>query len=217
MWWEGWLATYLTWGQYLATSGYAVFMPNHRGSIGQGCEFAEAHYRDWGRGDYQDMIDGLDILVEQGIADPNRLAVGGGSFGGYLAAWAVTQTDRFRACVVESGWTDLISFNLTTDAPDGLCKYMGGDELELAELYESRSPLAFVRRCSTPTLLLHGEDDRRAPADQARAFHRALELCGVESELVIYANEGHVFEQPENQLDSLLRVRAWLDRFLLSD
>ena len=215
LWWEGWIGTYASWGQYLASNGYAVFLPNHRGSIGQGWEFAEAHYLEWGRGDYQDVMDGVDWLVEQGIADPQRLAVGGASFGGYLSAWTVTQTDRFQACVVDCGWTDLFYSNLTIDAPLWLRQAMNGNELDRADLYRSRSPLTFVRQCQTPTLILHGQQDRRAPTDQGRAFYRALQLCGVESELVIYSNEGHGLTRRENQLDAMNRIKDWFDQNLM--
>lgn len=89
LWWGGWVGTYMSWGQYLASNGYAVFMPNHRGSIGRGCEFGEANYLEWGRGDYQDVMDGVDMLVDQGFADPQRLGIGGASYGGYLTAWYI--------------------------------------------------------------------------------------------------------------------------------
>jgi dipeptidyl aminopeptidase/acylaminoacyl peptidase len=115
LWWEGWVGTYISWGQYLASNGYAVFLPNHRGSIGQGWEFAEAHYMEWGRGDYQDVMDGLDWLIKDGVADPERLGVGGSSFGGYLTAFTITQSNRFKAAVMDAGWSDLVSSNLTID------------------------------------------------------------------------------------------------------
>jgi dipeptidyl aminopeptidase/acylaminoacyl peptidase len=217
LWWEGWVGTYLSWGQYLASNGYAVFLPNHRGSIGQGWEFAEAHYLEWGRGDYQDVMDGVDWLVKQGVADPERLAIGGGSFGGYLAAWAITQSNRFKASVVEAGWTDLVSSNLTTDAPAPLRQYMNGDELERGDFYRSRSPLTFVRQCRTPTLILHGERDRRVPIDQGRSFYRALKLCGVKTEMVVYRDEGHGFAKRENQLDAMRRIKDWFDRHLKNE
>ena len=215
LWWEGWIGTYLSWGQFLASNGYAVFLPNHRGSIGQGWEFAEAHYREWGRGDYQDVVDGVDWLVEQGIADKDRLGIGGSSFGGYLAAWSITQTNRFKACVVEAGWTDLVSSNLTNDAPEPLRLFMGGNELERGDLYRSRSPLTFVQKCKTPTLILHGEHDRRVPTDQGRAFHRALGLIGVETKMVTYRNEGHGLAKRENQLDAMNRMVEWFGRHVV--
>ena len=215
LWWEGWVGTWLSWGQFLASHGYAVFLPNHRGSIGQGWEFAEAHYLEWGRGDYQDVMDGVEWLIEQKIADPERLGIGGSSFGGYLTAWTITQTDRFKASVVDAGWTDLVFSNLTTDAPEPLRVYLDGDELERREFFRSRSPLTFVENCRTPTLVLHGALDRRVPIDQGRAFHRALQLRGVETEMVIYRKEGHGLTRRANKLDAMRRIKAWFDRHLL--
>lgn len=214
LWWEGWVGTYLSWGQYLASNGYVVFMPNHRGSIGQGWEFAEAHYLEWGRGDYRDVMDGVDWLVQQGIADPNRLGIGGGSFGGYLTAWTITQTPRFKAAVIDAGWTDLVTSNLTIDVPGPLRFYMNGSVLERTDFYRSRSPLTFVKKCRTPTLIMHGKNDRRAPTDQGRMFYRALKISGVETQMVIYQNEGHGLRKRENQLDSMRRVKNWFDTHL---
>lgn len=213
-WWEGWVGTYLSWGQYLASHGYAVFLPNHRGSIGRGWEFAEAHYLEWGRGDYQDVLDGVDMLVAQKVADPARLGIGGSSFGGYLTAQTITQTNRFQAAVVDAGWFDLVSSNLSVDVPEPMRLYMNGSELERTDLYRSRSPLTFINKCRTPTLILHGENDRRVPVDQGRMLHRALQLNGVETRLVIYRGEGHGLSKPEHQLDSLRRVKNWFDQHL---
>jgi dipeptidyl aminopeptidase/acylaminoacyl peptidase len=214
LWWEGWIGTHVSWGQYLASNGYAVFLPNHRGSIGRGWEFAEAHYLEWGRGDYQDVVDGVDWLVEKGIAHPDRLGIGGSSFGGYLTAWTITQTDRFKAAIVDAGWTDLVSSNLTIDAPEGLRIYMNGNVFEREKLYRSRSPLTHVQQCCTPTLIMHGQHDRRAPTDQGRMFHRALQLHGTATQLVIYKDEGHGLTKRPNQLDALRRVKDWFDRHL---
>jgi dipeptidyl aminopeptidase/acylaminoacyl peptidase len=216
-WWEGWMGTYVSWGQFLASHGYAVFLPNHRGSLGQGWEFAEAHFQEWGRGDFQDVIDGVDMLVENGIADPTRLGIGGSSFGGYLTAFTITQTDRFKVAVVEAGWTDLVSTNLTTDAPEPLRRYMGGNVFERRDLFCSRSPLTFVRQCQTPTLILHGQHDRRVSIDQSWSFYRALKLHGVETQMVIYKDEGHGFAKRDDQLDGMRRMKAWFDRYLLSE
>ena len=213
-WWNGWIGTWLSVGQFLASHGYAVLLPNHRGSVGQGWEFAEAHHREWGRGDFQDVLDGVGLLVEKGIADPERLGVHGGSFGGYMGAWATTQTDRFCAAVIASAFTDLVSWNLTVDVPSPLRFYLGGDEIRHREFYRSRSPLTYVERCKTPTLILHGAKDVRVPLGQAQAWHRALKLLGVETEMVIYPDEGHGLGRRENQRDYMNRVLAWFDKYL---
>jgi dipeptidyl aminopeptidase/acylaminoacyl peptidase len=214
MWWSSWLGTYLSRGQYFASHGYVVFLPNPRGSIGMGEAFVEANERDWGGGDYQDVMDGLDSLVEQKIADPKRLAVGGQSYGGYLTAWTTTRTNRFRAAVVDCGVIDLATFSLTNDIAAPLRCYFGGDEIRTRPLLTSRSPLAHIERCKTPTLVLHGEKDERVPLYHGRAWHKGLKLLGVATEMVVYPDEGHVLEKRSNQIDAMRRVLAWYDRYL---
>jgi dipeptidyl aminopeptidase/acylaminoacyl peptidase len=189
-------------------------LPNPRGSINYGIQFVEANYRDWGGGDFQDILDGVDYLIEQKIADPKRLAIGGVSYGGYMSAWATTQTQRFRAAVIECGSTDLVTLNLTIDVPTPMRRYFGGDEIRDRQFFLSRSPLTFIERCKTPTLVLHGENDNRCPLAQGRAWHRGLELLGVETEMVIYPGEGHGLAKRENQLDNMRRVLAWYDKYL---
>lgn len=214
MWWSGWLGTYLSRGQYFATHGYVVFLPNPRGSIGLGEEFVEANYRDWGGGDYQDVMDGIDDLVERKIADPKRLAVGGQSYGGYLTARTTTRTDRFRAAVVDCGVIDLETFSLTNDIAAPLRYYFGGDEIRMRPVLAACSPLAHIERCKTPTLVLHGEKDERVPLYHGRAWHKGLKLLGVPTEMVIYPGEGHVLEKRANHIDAMRRVLAWYDKHL---
>ncbi len=214
MWWSSWLGTYLSRGQYFASQGYVVFLPNPRGSIGMGEEFVEANERDWGGGDYQDVMDGIDSLIEQKIADPDRLAIGGQSYGGYLTAWTTTQTNRFRAAVVDCGVIDLQTYSLTNDIAAPLRYYFGGDEIRTRPLLASRSPLAHIERCKTPTLVLHGEKDERVPLYHGRAWHKGLKLLGVATEMVVYPGEGHILERRSNQIDEMRRVLAWYDTYL---
>lgn len=212
MWWSGWLGTYLSRGQYLATHGYAVFLPNPRGSINYGVRFVEANFRDWGGGDLQDVLDGIDYLVHEKIADPDRLAIGGTSYGGYLTAWVTTQTNRFRAAVVDCGWTDLVTWNLSNDVAQPLRRYLGGDEIRDRPFYLSRSPLTFIDRCKTPTLVLHGVKDQRVPLAQGRTWYRGLKLLGVEAEMIVYPREGHGIVERSHQLDVMRRVLCWYDK-----
>lgn len=214
MWWSGWLGTYLSRGQYFASHGYVVFLPNPRGSIGMGEGFVEANERDWGGGDYQDVMDGIDSLIDQQIADPKRLAVGGQSYGGYLTAWTTTRTNRFRAAVVDCGVIDLETFSLTNDIAAPLRSYFGGDEIRTRPLLASRSPLAHIERCKTPTLVLHGEKDERVPLYHGRAWHQGLKLLGIATEMVVYPGEGHVLEKRFNQIDEMRRVLAWYEKYL---
>ena len=214
MWWASWLGTYLSRGQYYASHGYVVFLPNPRGSIGMGENFVELNERDWGGGDYQDVMDGIDSLVDQKIADPDRLAVGGQSYGGYLTAWTTTRTNRFRAAVVDCGVIDLETFSLTNDLAAPLRYYFGGDEIRSRKLLASRSPLAHIERVKTPTLVLHGEKDERVPLYHGRAWYKGLKLLGVETEMVVYPGEGHVLEKRSNQIDEMRRVLAWYEKHL---
>ena len=144
-----------------------------RGSIGQGWRFSEAVHRNWGGMDFQDVMDGVDLLVDQGIADPQRLGIGGWSYGGFLTASATTQTDRFRAAIVGASWTDLETLGLTTDFSAWYRRMMGvDDKQEQRELYRRLSPLPDVDRCHTPTLVLHGEKDTRCPLYHGQAWYR---------------------------------------------
>lgn len=213
-WWGGWLGIPSTWIQYLASHGYVVFLPNPRGSMGGGVDYAEAIFQDWGGQDVQDILSGVDHLVAQGIADPRRLGVGGWSHGGYLTAAVTTQTDRFRAAIVGAGIVDLLSNNLTNDIATFYRAHAGGDEITHRKQFERMSPLTNIAKCKTPTLVLHGENDRRVSADQGRMWYRGLQLLGVETEMVIYPRDAHAIRERRHQIDHQERVLAWFDRHL---
>lgn len=198
------------WVQLLVAAGYAVFMPNPRGSIGWGRAFAEANVGDMGGGDMTDILTGIDVLVEQGIADPERLGVAGWSYGGYLTAWAITQTGRFRAAVAGASITNWISFHggSTIQAFDQL--FYQDDPFGWDGRYGQFSPMAHVRNARTPTLFLHGEQDPICPVGQAYEMWRALRECGVETQLVVYPREGHGPLEREHLRDVLERGVRWL-------
>jgi dipeptidyl aminopeptidase/acylaminoacyl peptidase len=214
-WWDGWIGTWLSWGQLLASHGYVVFLPNPRGSVGQGWQFSEAVHRDWGGMDFQDVMDGVDSLVEQRIADPDRLGVGGWSYGGFLTASATTQTDRFRAAVVGACNADLETYGLTTDITAWFRRMMGDKSTDGRDETVARlSPLKNIDRCRTPTLVLHGEKDERCPLYHGRAWYVGLKQRGIESEMVIYPREGHGLSERSHQLDLMQRMLTWFDRHL---
>ena len=213
-WWDGWIGTWLSWGQLLASHGYVVFLPNPRGSVGQGWQFSEAVHRDWGGMDFQDVIDAVDRLVEQRIADPDRLGVGGWSYGGFLTASATTQTDRFKAAVVGACNADLETYGLTTDITAWFRRMMGATTEGRDETLARLSPLKHIDRCRTPTLVLHGEKDERCPLYHRRACYIGLKQRGIETEMVIYPREGHALSERSHQLDLMQRVLAWFDRHL---
>jgi len=209
-WWSGWLGSWHEWAQMLASHGYVVLLPNPRGSDGQGTGFARAVGSDWGGADYQDILDGVDLLVSQGIADPARLGIGGWSYGGFMSAWAITHGDRFKAAVIGAAPTDLTIMGLTSDCPDFLPGYFGEAWTNRAG-YDAHSPLRFVENAKAPALILHGEDDTRVPIRLDEAFYVALERLGRPVEMVRYPREPHWFEEMSHEQDVLTRVLAWYD------
>jgi dipeptidyl aminopeptidase/acylaminoacyl peptidase len=214
-WWSGWAGSWHEWGQFLASHGYAVLMPNPRGSDGQGSPFAEAVHRDWGGMDFEDIVSGVDDVIAKGIADPDRLGIGGWSYGGFMSSWAVGHTTRFKAAVIGAAVTDLISFYGSTDiTPDFPGAYFDGPPYAHRDLYEAHSPLSFVQNVKTPSLILHGEADPRVPTTQGWEFYNALKDMGVETEMVTYPREPHGINEPEHEKDLLTRVLAWYDKHL---
>ena len=204
--------------QYLAAEGFAVFSPNFRGSDAYGGEFARANFGDWGGGDYADIMAGVDVLVAEGIADPDRLVVAGWSYGGYMTAWIISQTDRFRAAMCGCGISNAFSMYGTTDIPRFMAMYFGeGSPAEQPELYRERSGLSYAASISTPTLILHGEEDERVPISQSEELYAALKAVGVETEFVRYPREGHSISEPRHRLDVLRRQVAWYRRHLGMD
>jgi dipeptidyl aminopeptidase/acylaminoacyl peptidase len=214
-WWSGWHGSWHEWGQLLASNGYVVFLPNPRGSTGQGWQFAEANRDDWGGGDLEDIQDGVDSLIEQKIADPERLGIGGWSYGGFMTSWTVTQTNRFKAAVVGAAVTNLFSFNGTTDiTPSFLRNYFLDIPFRRRQAYDTHSAMTFLQNCKTPSLVLHGEADLRVPVSQGWEFYNGLKALGVETEMVVYPREPHGIGERAHQLDLLKRVLAWYDKHL---
>ncbi|MCO5176130.1 MAG: S9 family peptidase [Thermomicrobiales bacterium] len=197
------------WGQMLAAQGYAILLPNPRGSMGWGRAFAEANVGDMGGSDLQDVLSGVDALVERGIADPDRLGIGGWSYGGYITAWAITQTNRFRAAVAGASITNWISFHGCSTIQDFDTVFYQDDPFGWDGRYGQFSPMAHVRRVSTPTLFLHGEKDPVCPVGQAHEMWRALRECDVETQLVVYPREGHGPIEREHARDVLERAVSW--------
>ena len=208
----GWHA----WGTWLAGAGYVALLPNYRGGLGHGHDFARAAAGGVGGVELSDVLSMVDAAVERGIADPGRLAVAGWSQGGFLAAAAVTQTHRFRAAVVGAGPVDWDMMSVTSDLGRFEAELAGGPPWETGARREGaeRSPLRHATRVTTPTLILHGQKDERVPVSQAIAFSRALRANGVPVELVTYPREPHGIGELGHQRDVLARVRAWCERWL---
>ena len=193
-------------------AGYATLLPNVRGSVGWGAEFAEANLGDMGGGDLQDILTGIDALARDGIVDDTRAAITGGSYGGFMSCWAATQTDRFAGALPMAVVTDWVSFHSTTNIGQFDRLYLQADPHDPQGDYTQRSPVYHAAKCKTPTLILHGEDDLCTPLSQAVEFYNALVEAGCETELVVYPREGHGWTEREHQLDSFDRMRDWLAR-----
>lgn len=197
------------WAHLLAQAGYAALLPNPRGSMGFGTPFAEANLGDMGGGDLADVLAGVDYCIESGIADPERLGVGGWSYGGYLTSWAVTQTSRFKAAVAGATITDWTAFHGSSSIPDFDAIFFGSDPYDAGGIYTARSPIYHVRNVQTPVLFLHGEKDTGCPLGQAQGMWRALKERGVETELVIYPRAGHWPREREHVRDVVERLVGW--------
>jgi dipeptidyl aminopeptidase/acylaminoacyl peptidase len=204
-------------GTLLAQEGYAVLLPNPRGSAGRGQEFARANLGDMGGGDLRDILAGVDSLVEEGVVDGDRVGITGGSYGGFMSAWAVTQTDRFGASIPLAAVTDWRSFHLTTNIGRFDELFLDADPFEEGGEYDARSPVVQAKKCKTPTLMIHGEEDLCVPIGQAQEMYQALVECGCETELVAYPREGHGLLERDHILDAWERIKAWYARHLGTD
>jgi dipeptidyl aminopeptidase/acylaminoacyl peptidase len=200
--------------QRLAAAGYAVLRPNPRGSIGRGVAFADAVLGDMGGKDLEDVLRGVDAVVAQGRANGERVAIMGWSYGGFMTAWAVTQTTRFKAAVMGAGVCDYHSFHAQTNIADWDMRFLAADPSENPEAYRARSAITFVRQATTPTLIQHGENDPCVPVNQAYAFYRALRERGVPTELAIYPRAGHGLSERDHLRDRVDRVLRWFERYL---
>ena len=212
--WSWEFAPYRGISNLLAASGYAVLLPNPRGSAGRGQEFARANLGDMGGGDLRDILAGVEALVEAGTADDARVAVMGGSYGGFMSCWAITQTDRFAAAIPQAVVSDWTSFHLTTNIGQFDVLFLDSDPYDPAGEYPRRSAVMHARNCRTPTLIMHGAEDLCTPLGQATELYNALVEADCEVELVVYPREGHGWLEWDHQIDAWNRIRAWLDRHL---
>ena len=197
-----------------AARGYAVLRPNPRGSSSYGRTFRFANYNDWGGKDYEDDQAGVDHVISMGVADPDRLAVMGWSYGGYMTSWTITQTHRFKAAAVGAGVTDLWSFTGTSDIPSFLPDYFGGEPWAQFDSFQKHSPITYVKNVTTPTLVLHGEADVRVPTSQGYEYYHALKRQGVTAKMVVYPRQPHGPTEPKFILDIMQRHLDWMDKYV---
>jgi dipeptidyl aminopeptidase/acylaminoacyl peptidase len=203
-------------GQVWAGKGWAVFYPNPRGSSNYGQKTLAANVNDWGGGDYRDIMTGVDALIARGVSDPDKLAHIGWSYGGYMTAWVITQTTRFKAAMVGAGLTNMWSMYGTNDIPSVLIAYFGGiPNKQTLPLYLERSAMSHIDKTKTPTLILHGANDERVPVGQAYELYRGLKDRGVPTELVFYPREGHGITEYYHQKDRMQRIYDWVTKYTL--
>lgn len=195
-----------------AARGYAVFQPNFRGSQGYGRKFLDADRGDFGGGDMRDVLTGIEKLIEAGTVDRDRQFVYGVSYGGFMTTWLVGQTRQFRAAVAQNAVTDLAMMWGLGDLPSWTEWEFGGPPWETAHRLARHSPLSYVDRVATPTLVLHSREDRRCPLPMGLAYYRALERRGVPSQMVVYPGEGHGIRRPRHREDVLRRTLDWFER-----
>ncbi len=198
----------------LASRGYFVFLPNPRGSYGQGAAFESANVRDFGYGDLRDILSGIDAVAAQAPVDPKRVGIAGWSYGGYMTMWAITQTNRFAAAVSGAGLSNWQSYYGTNNIDTWMLPFFGASVYDDPKVYERSSPMTFIKNAKTPTLLLSGDRDAEVPVTQSYEYWNALKRLGVITEFVVYPDEGHSFRSHENQADVMTRVVGWFDRFL---
>jgi dipeptidyl aminopeptidase/acylaminoacyl peptidase len=201
--------------QVLAARGYAVLYLNPRGSSGYGQRFSDGTVSDWGGGDYRDLMAAVDeALRRYSWIDQGRLGVTGGSYGGFMTNWIITQTARFKAAVSVAGVSNLISFYATSLYQDLIHAEFGGFPWDNYDLLWQWSPIRYVRQVQTPTLFIHGEQDNDVSITQAEEMYMALRRRGVDAVFVRYPREGHGLREPRHRTDALERALDWFDRYL---
>lgn len=202
------------WAQVFAGAGYQVFLPNFRSSGGYGAAFLVRRRADWGGQEWRDVTSGVDSLVRWRLADARRLGVLGGSYGGYLTAWAITHTTRFAAAVMDRGIVDLPALWGESDVRQYRAWEFGGRPWETFDTWRAASPIAHIASARTPTLIVDGENDRRTPVTQSLELYHALQSLGVPTQLARYPREGHGLREPRHREDAFERELAWFDRWV---
>jgi dipeptidyl aminopeptidase/acylaminoacyl peptidase len=206
--------SYSAWAQLFVQKGYAVFCPNIRGSTGYGWKFLAANRNDWGGGDFKDIMAGVDMLIAKENIDPARMGISGWSYGGYMAEWAITQTNRFKASMSGAGLANLASEFGTEGGPE-YDQWFFGTPYEHPENFAKHSPFTFIKNAKTPTLIIQGENDQTDPIGQSQELYRGLRYYHVPAELVVYPREPHGFREIKHNIDFYTRMLAWFDKYVL--
>ncbi|MFN0109982.1 MAG: S9 family peptidase [Blastocatellia bacterium] len=208
-------ASWSAFPQVYAANGYAVFMPNFRGSSNYGAKFAQSNAKLVGKVDYEDILSGVDHLVELGVADENKLATAGWSYGGYMSGWMIGHTNRFKCAAYGAGLSNAVSYWGTADIVFQRERLHGGTPWEARKMFDEQSPLSYLTAAKTPTLIFHGEKDERVPLGQSQETYRTLKRLGVTAQLVVYPDQGHGIQVPSYQLDKMRREFAWIEKYVM--
>ncbi|UCC44160.1 MAG: S9 family peptidase [Candidatus Zixiibacteriota bacterium] len=217
---NGWLTWYSSPGQAAAARGFAVFVPNYRGSTGRGVEFSKMGQSDYAGGEFNDLVDAVDHLVDIGLVDRDRVGITGGSYGGYASAWGATAlTEHFAASVMIVGISDLISKFGTTDIPQEMYEVHARRwPWDYWQWYLERSPIYHAAKARTPILIMHGEDDTRVHPSQSMELYRYLKTHGnVPVRMVFYPDEGHGNRQAASRYDCSVRLLRWMEHYLMGE
>jgi dipeptidyl aminopeptidase/acylaminoacyl peptidase len=198
----------------LLEHGYAVFRPNPRGSYGQGERFTQANVRDFGHGDLRDILAGIDAAAKAEPIDTARLGVTGGSYGGFMSMWAVTQTNRFKAAVAAAGVSNWLSYYGENGIDAWMIPYFGKSAYDDPEIYAASSAINYMHNVKTPTFAYVGERDIECPAPQTQEFWHAMKAMNVPTSIMIYPGEGHGLRDPAHLADAEQRTLAWFDKYL---
>jgi len=194
--------------------GALVLRPNYRGSAGYGEAFRSLNVRNLGVGDMWDVMSGVDHLVRQGVVDTSRMGAMGWSQGGYISAFLTTNTSRFKAISVGAGISNWVTYYVSTDIHPFTRQYLKADPWTDPAIYAKTSPMTTIRQAKTPTLIQHGEFDRRVPIQNAYELFQGLQDVGVPTRLIVYKGFGHGISKPKEQLAALTHNRDWFDQYL---
>jgi dipeptidyl aminopeptidase/acylaminoacyl peptidase len=195
----------------VSAMGYFGFCPNPRGSYGQGEAFTQGNVKDFGGGDFRDIMAGIDAIAKQYPIDLKRLGIRGHSYGGYMTMWAETQTNRFAAAVAGAGLSDWLSYYGVNDIDEWMIPFFGASVYDDPAVYAKSDPMHFVKAVKTPTLILVGDRDGEVPMEQSVEWWHALDAMKVPTKLVVYANEGHMFIKTADARDYAVRSLEWFE------
>ena len=206
--------TFASQGGIFPELGYFYFQPNPRGSFGQGEAFTAANRKDFGYGDFRDVMKGVDAVEAKYPVDEKRLGLTGWSYGGFMTMFGVTQTTRFHAAVAGAGISDWLSYYGENSIDEWMVPFFGATVYKDPAVYAKSSAIHYMDRVKTPTLVIVGDRDGECPAPQSFEFWHALRAFDVPTELVVYPNEGHGFVDPVHIRDRTVREALWFDKYL---